>query len=100
MIKPLGFRVLIEPCDMEKVTEGGIVLPDTTVDRQKAVTQEGYIVDVGPSAWKDLDKNGPWAKVGDKVLYSKYGTKRLIDPTTSKEYVLANDEDIMCKIED
>lgn len=65
-IKPLGNRVLVLPKKEEEITASGIVLPDT-VDKEKKA--EGEIVAVG---------NGPaisalGLKVGDKVLYKKWG---------------------------
>jgi chaperonin GroES len=44
MIKPLADRVLIEPKEAEKKTEGGIIIPDTAKEKP----QEGKVVAVGP----------------------------------------------------
>ncbi len=70
MIKPLGNRVLVKPNAEEEITASGIVLPDT-VDKEKKA--EGVIAAVG---------NGPAVaalglKVGDKILYKKWGGEEI-----------------------
>ena len=70
MLKPLGDRIVVKAIEAEMTTPGGIVLPDTAKERP----QTGEVIAVGPG--KTLD-NGTLAavdvKVGDKVVYSKYG---------------------------
>ena len=70
MLKPLGDRIVVKALDAETTSRGGIVLPDTAKERP----QTGEVLAVGPG--KTLD-NGTIAameiKVGDKVVYSKYG---------------------------
>ncbi|PIP17528.1 MAG: co-chaperone GroES [Parcubacteria group bacterium CG_4_10_14_0_8_um_filter_35_7] len=71
-LKPLGDRVIIKPIEEDEVTKAGIVLPET-VDKEKPI--KGEILAVGPG--KVLE-NGQRlkmdVKVGDKVLFEKYGT--------------------------
>ncbi|MDO8522873.1 MAG: co-chaperone GroES [bacterium] len=93
-IKPLGDRVLIEPmseADSAKQTKGGIFIPDTA-DKEKP--QEGKVLAVGEG--KRLE-NGTLApvsvKVGDKVLYTKYGPSEF--KVDDKEYLIAKEEDIL-----
>ena len=70
MLKPLGDRIVVKALEAETTSRGGIVLPDTAKERP----QTGEVIAVGPG--KTLD-NGTIAaleiKVGDKVVYSKYG---------------------------
>lgn len=70
MLKPLGDRIVVKALEAETTSRGGIVLPDTAKERP----QTGEVLAVGPG--KTLD-NGTIAameiKVGDKVVYSKYG---------------------------
>ena len=69
-IKPLGDRVLVKPLEEEKVTESGIVLPDT-VDKEKKA--EGEVIALGGgSTIKELG-----LKVGDKLVYKKYGGEEI-----------------------
>jgi len=70
MLKPLGDRIVVKALEAETTSRGGILLPDTAKERP----QTGEVLAVGPG--KTLD-NGTIAaleiKVGDKVVYSKYG---------------------------
>jgi co-chaperonin GroES (HSP10) len=95
-LEPLGHRVLIDPEFENSQTDWGFKL-DTTEswDREKYKTQIGVIVAIGATAWKDF-KCEPWARVGDKVYYSKYAHKVVHDG--DKEYFIVNDEDIQCRI--
>jgi len=65
-IKPVGDRVLVKPNVEEEVTASGIVLPDT-VDKEKKA--EGVVMGLGNG--EKLAKLG--LKVGDKVLFEKWG---------------------------
>ena len=94
-IEPLGYRIMLKPKDMEEVSKGGILIPQNVVDRNKAITNEGTVVAIGPGAYAEFDE--PWVEVGDEVLYSKYNGDRLIDPSTEDEYIMLNDTDVLCK---
>jgi len=70
MLKPLADRIIVKATSAEEVTKGGIVLPDTA--REKP--QEGEVIAVGPGRILDSGKVAAMdVKVGDKVIYSKYG---------------------------
>jgi chaperonin GroES len=61
-IKPVGERVVVKPSESETKTVSGIYIPDSAKEKQN----HGEIVAVGKIEDEEL-------KVGDKVLYSKYG---------------------------
>jgi len=96
MIKPVGHRVLVKPFDVETKTDFGIIII-TDEAREFAAQEYGTIVEVGPDAWKDFGER-PWAEVGDKVIYSKYGGKIVRAPKSNDKYVILNDEDILAKL--
>ena len=69
-LQPLADRLVIKPIEREEVTKGGIVLPDTAKEKP----QEGKVVAVGPGRKSEDGKLIPMdVKVGDIVVYSKYG---------------------------
>jgi len=69
-IKPLEDRIVIQQVDAEQVTASGLVIPDTAKEKP----QEGEVVAVGPGRIDDNGNRVPLdVKVGDKVIYSKYG---------------------------
>ena len=68
-IKPLADRVLVEPSAAETKTASGIIIPDNAKEKP----QKGNVVAVGNGT-----KDEPMTvKVGDTVLYGKYGGTEL-----------------------
>lgn len=98
MIEPAGHRVLIQPEVVEEKTAGGIILAQTTKERDQQATMRGTIVSVGENAWKAFDDGKPWASVGDKVIFRKYAGEVIKDGDT--EYRVVNDEDILAVIKE
>lgn len=91
----LGFRVLLKPIDVKKMSEGGIDLSALSSRTQAINSDRGEIVMVGEGAWFDKPVK-PALKPGDKVFYAKYGAKTLQDPENKEVfYILCNDEDIL-----
>lgn len=89
MLKPLGDRVIVKPSVEEEKTAGGIFLPDTAKERP----QWGEVVAVGPGRFEDGKRIEIDVKVGDKVIYSKYGgTEVKID---GQEYLILRESDIL-----
>ena len=69
-IKPLEDRVVVRLIEAEQTTASGLVIPDTA--KEKPSTAE--VVAVGPGRFDDNGNRVPVdVKVGDKVLFSKYG---------------------------
>ena len=70
-LKPLDDRIVVEPSEAEERTASGLVIPDTAKEKP----QQGKVLAVGPGRWSDDEgKHFPLdIKVGDTVLYSKYG---------------------------
>ena len=94
-LKPLADRVLVQPSDTaESKSTGGIIIPDTAKEKP----QEGKIVAVGPGRVDDDGKPIKMnVKVGDKVLYSKYGGTEL--KYDGKEYLIMSESDILAILE-
>ena len=91
-LKPLADRVVVKPIEREEKTKGGIFLPDTAKEKP----QEGEVVAVGPGLKSEDGKLiGMEVKVGDRVLYAKYGgTEIKID---DEELVILRESDILAK---
>jgi chaperonin GroES len=89
-IKPLYDRVVIKRMEEEKMSAGGIVIPDSAAEKPI----KGEVIAVGEG--KALDNGSlrtPKVKVGDKVLFGKYaGTEIKID---DEEYVIMREEEIL-----
>jgi chaperonin GroES len=91
-LQPLGDRVVVKPIEKEEVTKSGIFLPDTAKEKP----QEGKVLAVGPGRLADDGKRVAMdVKVGDEVLYVKYGgTEVKID---GEELIILRESDILAK---
>ncbi len=92
-MRPLDDRVVLQPCNPEEVTSGGIVLPDSA--REKP--QRGTIVATGPGKLLDSGERGALdVNVGDEVYYGKYaGTDVEVN---GQEYVILRESDILAVV--
>jgi chaperonin GroES len=69
-LKPLADRVVVKPIEQDDVTAGGIMLPDTAKEKP----QKGEVLAIGPGSRNDAGVRVAMdVKVGDVVLYAKYG---------------------------
>jgi chaperonin GroES len=91
-LQPLADRVLVKPTEREEKTKSGIYLPDTAKEKP----QEGEVLAVGPGKMSDDGKRIPLdVKVGDKVIYAKYGgTEIKVD---DEELIILRESDILAK---
>ncbi len=93
-IRPLDDRVVVEAKESGDKTAGGIYLPDTA--REKP--QEGVVVAVGPGkVLESGERAEPSVKVGDDILYGKYGGTDI--EVDGKEYLVMRESDILAKVE-
>ena len=94
-IKPLADHILIEPIKEEEKTKTGILLPETA---EKERPEQGKVIAVGPGRKTSAGKIIPLeVKVGDKVLFTKYGPNEI--KINDKEYLIAKEEDILAVLE-
>ena len=94
-IKPLEDRILIQSLEAEQTTASGLVIPDTAKEKP----QEGTVIAVGPGRFDESGANRiPLdVKVGDVVIYSKYGGTEV--KYAGSEYLLLNARDILAIVE-
>ena len=88
-IKPLYDRVVIKRMEEEKVSAGGIVIPDSATEKPI----KGEVIAVGEGkAFDNGTTRAPKVQVGDKVLFGKYsGTEVKLDGT---DYLVVEEDDI------
>jgi chaperonin GroES len=93
-IRPLNDRILVQRLEGEEKTKGGIIIPDTAKEKPA----EGKVVAVGNGKLNDKGDRVPVeVKVGDRVLFSKYGgTEVKIEGT---EYLIMREDDILGVVE-
>ena len=89
-LQPLADRLVVKPIQKEEMTKGGIFIPDTVKEKP----QEGEVVAVGPGRMTDDGKRIAMdIKVGDRIIYSKYGGSEIkIDDV---EMIILRESDIL-----
>src|SRR5919107_3735627 len=93
-LQPLDDRIVVKPNESEEKTASGLVIPDTAKEKP----QQGEVLAVGPG--KRAENTGDIIpldiKVGDTVLYSKYGgTEVTID---GEDLLVLNGRDVLAKV--
>ena len=93
-IRPLQDRILVQPIKEKDVRKGGIIIPDSA--KEKPI--EGRVKAIGAGKVGDDGKRVKLdVKVGDKVLYSKYGgTEIKID---DEDFLLMREDDVLGIVE-
>ena len=107
MIVPVVHRLIVKQKQLEKTSSEykraeamGLVIPDTDdKKRAQAGVDQGYVVAIGPTAFKDFGIDTP-VEVGDLVAFARYSGKTIVDPDDNIEYVALNDEDIVAIIKE
>ena len=71
--QPTGWRILVEPIDIETKTSGGILLPEDLKKSKEWNRYVGRVIRMGPDCYTHQDfKSGCWCQVGDWVLFNQY----------------------------
>jgi chaperonin GroES len=88
-LKPLGDKVVVQLVEQEEKTASGIYLPDSA----KKKPQEGKIIAVGGGRVLDSgERNKLTVKVGDRVLFSKYGGNEVT--VDGQDYTILDEDQI------
>jgi len=88
-LQPLEDRIVVKPSEGEEMTASGLVIPDTAKEKP----QEGEVIAVGPGRFEDGDRVPLDVKVGDKVIYSKYGGTEV--KLAGDEYLILSARDVL-----
>ena len=91
-LSPLGDRVVVLPSgkEGERKLASGIIIPET-VDKEKPA--QGRVVAVGPGKYEDGKRIPIQVKVGDTVLFSKYGYDEV--KVEGQEYYILSESGIL-----
>jgi co-chaperonin GroES (HSP10) len=97
---PTGWRLLVLPFTPKDKTKGGIIVAQETLDRLRIAVNCGYVLKMGPEAYKDKDKfpSGAWCKEKDWVIFARYAGSRL--PIEGGEVRILNDDEVLGTIKD
>lgn len=93
-LRPLQDRILVERSEESQTTKGGIIIPDTAKEKPA----EGKVIATGNGRVAEDGKLIPMdLKVGDRILFSKYGgTEVKID---GNDYLIMRQDDVLGVIE-
>ncbi len=90
-LQPLEDRIVVRPSESEETTASGLVIPDTAKEKP----QQGEVLAVGPG--KRSDNTGELipvdVKVGDTVVYSKYGGTEIA--SGGEDLLILNARDVL-----
>ena len=102
-IRILLHHLLVKPDDATEADEmykrakaAGIQL--ALDKRTEKAVEYGTVVKVGPTSFKDLGRDPSIVKEGDRVSFTRYAGKSVVDNDGS-EFTLLNDSDVLCVIE-
>ena len=88
-IQPLEDRIVVKALEAVSTTAAGLVIPDTAKERP----QEGEVLAVGPGRFDEGQRSPMDIKVGDKVLYGKYGGTEV--KYGGEEYLILSSRDVL-----
>jgi co-chaperonin GroES (HSP10) len=102
MIKPILHRILVKQDKLDEKDEVfkaakalGIEIARDEHSREQAAIDTGEVIEIGPTAFKDFGLDELPIKVGQTIVYARYGGKAITDPETKEVFVALNDEDVI-----
>lgn len=90
--KPLANRILVKRNAPPATTAGGIIIPETAVEKP----QEGTVVAVGPGTHHKGDKKPVGVQPGDRILFGKWSGEDI--EVEGANYLMIRDSDIIGKL--
>ena len=98
--QPTGWRILVLPFKINEKTKGGVIMNESTLERQQVASQCGNVIAMGPQCYKDNERypEGPWCKVGDWVVFARYAGSRI--NIEGGEVRLLNEDEILATVKD
>jgi len=96
--QPTGWRLIVLPFKMDEKTKGGIIMNESTLEKQQVASQCGNVLAMGPQCYKDKERypEGPWCKIGDWVIFARYAGSRI--QIEGGEIRLLNEDEILATI--
>ncbi len=95
---PMDLRVLVKPDPVEEKTAGGIIRPDSTIDKAKYIATKATFIACGENAFTEWGETARKPKLGDRVLFAQYSGARERG-ADGQDYVLMFDKDLLAVIE-
>ena len=94
--KPLNWKVLVQPNQVNMKTKGGLYLAPISKDNEEYLTSHGRIAAMGDLAYRDRDTGEAWKtlspQVNDRVTYGKYACQKIT--INGVKFLLLNDDEL------
>ena len=96
--QPTGWRLIVLPFKMDEKTKGGIIMNESTLEKQQVASQCGNVLAMGPQCYTDKERypEGPWCKVGDWVIFARYAGSRI--QIEGGEVRLLNEDEVLATV--
>src|SRR5258705_13785604 len=91
-LTPLHDRVVVRRIEEKESIKGGIIIQDSAKEKQ----QEGEVIAVGPGKREKGELYPLDVKVGDRVLFGKYGGTEI--KIKEEEHLIHQEEEIITKL--
>jgi len=91
--QPVGWRVAVLVLTIPEITTGNLIMVDDHREARSLASPQGVVVAVGPTAYQDaarFPEKAPWVKVGDRVMFQKYGG-RMFQMSNGQHLAFLND---------
>lgn len=100
-INPMGYKIVVLPKEVETKTAGGLLLPETKVEKDGFQRREGIIVAKSPMAFTfpDWPEGARKPDIGERVMFARYQADE-ITGRDGQTYWIMEDKSVMATIED
>ena len=98
---PVGWRVAVLVLTIPEVSGGGLIMVDDHREARSLASPQGVVIALGDMAYKDTNRfheNHPWVKVGDRVLFQKYGG-RMFQLRNGQHIAILNDTEFAAVVD-
>ena len=98
--QPTGWIFLVLPFKMNEKTKGGVIMNESTLERQQVASQCGNVLAMGSECYRDKERypTGPWCKIGDWVVFARYAGSRI--NIEGGEVRLINEDEVLATVKD
>jgi|SRR5690606_1270704 len=94
-LRPFEDRVLIMPDKPRTMTEAGLYLPESAVEKE--LPETGVVVAAGPGKYINGILNPVTVEPGDRVYYGKYAGTEIEDKKIGEKFLCMRFADVFCK---
>ncbi len=97
---PVEYKLICQSDEMEKITKGGIFIPESTREKEIRMKVTVTLVEAGGNAFEDWKEPKP--KIGDRVRIAKYAGEFIFpeESLDGRAYQLITDKDVICIVQE